>query len=68
MSDEEDIFESEEESGEDFSASEDEWKPGKDEISDEESMESENSEEEGDEAGDGNKNRKPKSTKKSKST
>lgn len=30
MSDEEDIFESEEESGEDFSASEDEWKPGKD--------------------------------------
>lgn len=43
MSDEEDFFESEEESGEDFSASEDEWKPSKDDRVSEAESESEES-------------------------
>lgn len=68
MSDEEDIFESEEESGEDFSASEDEWKPGKGEISEDSMEESDNSEEdeEPDEGSDENKKRKPKGSKNTK--
>lgn len=72
MSDEEDFFESEEESGEDFSASEDEWKPGKGEISDEDSGPEESSSDEGDSDSDngsnGDKKRRVKGGKNAKSS
>lgn len=57
MSDEEDSFNQEEESGEDFSASEDEWKPGKDDRISEAESESGDSTESDDSDSDHTKNK-----------